>query len=135
VDAWNAWRAQNGDVVPDLSGADLDDTDLGSVNFSGVNLSRGNLSEANLHRANLRDAELTYQASLSGANLREAGLSEADLTQIRGQKGTKAPARAGGPEKGRNSSPTLMRAGRVVGLVTPSEAKWPTAMRAVGLRC
>jgi uncharacterized protein YjbI with pentapeptide repeats len=83
VDAWNTWREQNPDVVPDLSEADLV-----RINLTGANLARANLREANLvcaflYRADLRNAELTYGANLSGADLQEAVLSGADLTKIR----------------------------------------------------
>jgi uncharacterized protein YjbI with pentapeptide repeats len=95
VDAWNAWREENPDILPDLSGADLSEADLtkakpplGSadlsrVNLSGVNLSgaflaRANLIEANLSGANLAGANL-WEADLSGANLSGAALGGADL--------------------------------------------------------
>jgi hypothetical protein len=67
VDAWNAWRAENLDIRPDLSGA----------NLSGANLSEANLSGANLCGANLSGAIL-YGADLSGANLWRADLSAWD---------------------------------------------------------
>jgi uncharacterized protein YjbI with pentapeptide repeats len=41
VQAWNAWRAERDDMVPDLIGADLAGADLG-----GVHLSQGRLSKA-----------------------------------------------------------------------------------------
>ena len=49
VDAWNAWREANPDILPDLNKADL----------SGANLSKANRSRADLSELNL----------LNGANL------------------------------------------------------------------
>jgi Pentapeptide repeats (8 copies) len=64
VDAWNAWRRENPDVRPDLTGA---------------NLSRANLYEAGLYEANLRRADL--RADLRGADLRMAILTGANLSR------------------------------------------------------
>jgi uncharacterized protein YjbI with pentapeptide repeats len=89
VAAWNAWRRENPDIRPDLSGADLE----------GANLSRANLSEANFDGANLTKADLRI-ANLAHANLREAHLNEANLSQamldsahLRGANLTKADLR------------------------------------------
>jgi uncharacterized protein YjbI with pentapeptide repeats len=68
VTAWNAWRDQNPDIRPDLSGA----------NLSGAKLSGANLSEANLGEANLSRAALVV-AGFSGSDLHDANLSEANL--------------------------------------------------------
>jgi uncharacterized protein YjbI with pentapeptide repeats len=68
VAAWNAWRKENWNVVPDLSEANLS-----GANLSGANLRRANLSRANLSRANLSGANLGW-AHLSGADLRGARL-------------------------------------------------------------
>jgi hypothetical protein len=68
VDAWNAWRKDNRDIRPNLSGADL----------SGANLSDTDLIEAILHKADLSRAILS-NAILAGANLSGANLSGADL--------------------------------------------------------
>jgi hypothetical protein len=64
VDAWNAWRQANPDILPDLRNA---------------NLSRADLREANLSDANLREAVLR-NAKLSGADLRGAAFIETDLS-------------------------------------------------------
>lgn len=98
VDAWNAWRAANPDIRPDLTGLFLMEVNLSGANFSGADLRRAqlwkvNLSEANLFgavliEANLSEANLTKAnlggvylqlANLSGANLVRANLSGADL--------------------------------------------------------
>ena len=90
VAAWNAWRDENPDIRPDLSGADLSGADLSEAdlsgadlsgaNLSGADLSGANLSGANLIEANLSEANLSG-ANLSGANLGGANLSEADLSE------------------------------------------------------
>jgi uncharacterized protein YjbI with pentapeptide repeats len=101
VDAWNAWRAENPHIRPELSRANLVGADLSKANLSGAsifatdlsranlsgadlswaNLSRANLREANLSGADLREAGLS-KANLSGADLREAGLSKAKLSGV-----------------------------------------------------
>jgi len=73
VDAWNAWRAENAAIRPDLSGANL------GTGLSGANLSSAKLREADLSGANLRGAKLSG-ADLSGADLRGANLSGAKLS-------------------------------------------------------
>ncbi len=75
VDVWNAWRKQNPDIRPDLSGADLKEVDL-----SGADLRMANLSFANLSFANLREVNFN-RAYFGWADLREADLDEANLTE------------------------------------------------------
>jgi hypothetical protein len=70
TDAWNRWRRENPEILPDLSGADLI-----RANLIGANLSRADLGRANLSGAHLNGADLI------GANLREANLSKADLSE------------------------------------------------------
>jgi hypothetical protein len=65
VTEWNAWRAANPRVIPDLFKADLSKADLASDNAVGVNLYSADLEAAtlfgaNLHGANLRDANFTH---------------------------------------------------------------------------
>lgn len=89
VEAWNAWRAQNTSIKPDLTRADLAKHNLADFDFTSANLIKANLSNANLSRAILRSANLTG-ANLSGARLKNAklintrlagaDLSGADLT-------------------------------------------------------
>jgi uncharacterized protein YjbI with pentapeptide repeats len=69
VTTWNAWRDENPDILPDLSGADLR-----GLNLPRANLRKANLSEAKLHRTNC------WLANLTGAILIEANLWLADLT-------------------------------------------------------
>jgi hypothetical protein len=51
VDAWNAWRDENPDIRPDLSGTTLRSADLSRANLSKADLSRTNLTETNLSGA------------------------------------------------------------------------------------
>jgi uncharacterized protein YjbI with pentapeptide repeats len=53
VDAWNAWRAKEPRVRPDLSEANLSEADLAKATLSRANLSEARLSEAILNGANL----------------------------------------------------------------------------------
>ena len=70
--AWNAWRAEHGEV-PDLSRAALRGLDL-----SGFDLSRVDLRDADLRGVNLNGANLSY-THLEGANLFKAVLDGASL--------------------------------------------------------
>jgi hypothetical protein len=94
VAAWNAWRDENPNVRPDLSGAylagtnlfeaNLGETDLGGADLGGANLNGANLSGANLKEAHLKGAHLSEVyltgAHLNGAHLHEAHLSRANLS-------------------------------------------------------
>lgn len=90
VKAWNAWRAADSRVYPDLSGIHLLKATLHEANLMGANLqgavldgaglSGANLSSANLHQASLRGAYLG-QANLMGGNLRNADLTRATLNE------------------------------------------------------
>jgi hypothetical protein len=66
ADAWNTWRRENPDILPDLSRARLGGTHLYGLNLTSANLNQAHLGEAILIRANL-----------SGATLWSAGLSRA----------------------------------------------------------
>jgi uncharacterized protein YjbI with pentapeptide repeats len=69
VTAWNKWRGENRDILPDLTRAYLTEANLGDHLFRR-------------DPVNLRKADLS-RADLSGADLREAFLIEADLTRQR----------------------------------------------------
>ena len=71
--AWNAWRAEHGEV-PDLSQAALRGLDL-----SGFDLSRADLRGADLRATKCANTDLSG-ARLEGANLFKAVLDGADLT-------------------------------------------------------
>lgn len=75
VEAWNQWRTDNPNIVPDLRVSNLR-----RMNLRRVNLRRANLRTSNLSEAGLSEAYLS-QASLSGANLGLADLNESDLSQ------------------------------------------------------
>jgi uncharacterized protein YjbI with pentapeptide repeats len=85
VDPWNAWRAANPDIRPDLSGANLAGARLPEADLSRAHLDWANLSGATLHKANLSGAGLDWatliKAELDGANLAEAYLAKAVLTE------------------------------------------------------
>ena len=46
VKAWNRWRSEHPDIVPDLSRANLLGANLNGADLSGANLSGANLSGA-----------------------------------------------------------------------------------------
>ncbi len=92
VDAWNSWREQNPEVVPDLAAANLVGRALIGINLaradlSGANLRLAGLSRANLSQANLTKADLSRSdlsnADLSGTNLSMADLTRSDMTEAR----------------------------------------------------
>jgi Pentapeptide repeats (8 copies) len=84
VTAWNAWRQENPDIRPDLSGADFNKADLREADFREVDFREANLREANLSGAILFWADLVKAnlsgASLTGATLLGANLVAADFT-------------------------------------------------------
>jgi uncharacterized protein YjbI with pentapeptide repeats len=57
-EAWNRWRKEHADVVPDLNGADLSAANLVNADFNGANLREAKLTMANLSGANLKLAKL-----------------------------------------------------------------------------
>ena len=85
VTTWNAWREENPNIRPDLSGANLSRARLGDANLGGANLGNADLRGANLHKAHLNRADLSgaklYKAKLSRADLSRAYLIRANLTR------------------------------------------------------
>jgi hypothetical protein len=89
VEAWNAWRRQHSDIIPDLCtinfrGADLagvmlDRVDLRGAILDGANLRGADFSGANLGSTYLVGADLS-KADLVWANLSKANLSGTDLS-------------------------------------------------------
>ena len=73
VSAWNHWRKEHPEILPDLRKADLHGAPLTGVDFRRTNLDGADLRNARLCSASLDSASL-YQANLSGAKLRDAGL-------------------------------------------------------------
>lgn len=94
--AWNAWRAANPNIVPELSEIQLTlhqrqlgpstggPIDLHSADLERASLRYATLTGADLEGARLNGADLTHArldgAKLAGANLTEALLDHADLT-------------------------------------------------------
>ncbi len=80
--AWNKWRDENPDEIPNLSGANLSGVDLRFANLSRAKLFWTNLSGAVLLRVNLSGADLS-NADLTGAYLYQAKLLEAAHSRCR----------------------------------------------------
>lgn len=78
VTAWNAWRDENSDIVPDLSRANLPRAQLRAANLQLADLNNAILWKADLAEARLAGAHLR-EANLRKANLFEAHLLGADL--------------------------------------------------------
>jgi uncharacterized protein YjbI with pentapeptide repeats len=81
VAAWNGWRANNADHVPDLVGAGLRGLDLTSANLDGADLREADLRGTILRETQLAGADLSaanlFKAVLDGANLDGANLIRA----------------------------------------------------------
>jgi hypothetical protein len=92
VAAWNAWRDENSNILPNLNGANLNGANLSDAILCGADLSGAELASADLSGADLSGADLSgatllgarlYFANLSGANLSGAKLDKADLYQAK----------------------------------------------------
>jgi hypothetical protein len=83
VAAWNLWRTDSPDTIPDLRHANLTSAPLNRIVLDGANLYRANLFNADLRQASLRGAVLggaaLMTANLSGANLGGAHMGRANL--------------------------------------------------------
>jgi hypothetical protein len=80
--AWNKWRDQNRDVLPDLSSAEL--SDMNFCEDSAPNAPtpiRANFQEVNLFRAKLYNST-AFGANFSFADLREANLCDSLLNSV-----------------------------------------------------
>jgi uncharacterized protein YjbI with pentapeptide repeats len=73
VKAWNAWRREHPELIPDLTGIDTVEGQFASLDFAGIDLSRANASSGRLVRLFL------YDANLSNANLRHTYFGLSDL--------------------------------------------------------
>jgi uncharacterized protein YjbI with pentapeptide repeats len=80
VYAWNKWREENNQTLPELSGIDLYGVNLNKPTPFGPTFPEANLRQANLRGANLVRVPL-FGADLSGARLRLAKLNGANLGQ------------------------------------------------------
>lgn len=79
VKIWNAWRAQNPDMIPNLAHAKLSGRDLTEAELRNADLQEADLSHAILYGSNLQGSTLRG-ASLKNANLENANISEVDLS-------------------------------------------------------
>ncbi len=73
VSAWNQWREEHPEILPDLRKADLHEAVLTGVDFRRTNLDGADLSNARLCSGLLNSASFC-QTNLSGARLRHACL-------------------------------------------------------------
>jgi uncharacterized protein YjbI with pentapeptide repeats len=84
VDVWNAWRAKEPSVRPDLSRSDLTGKNLAEARLDGADLQWANFSKATLAGASFVGADLhrtiLSSANLNGAIFHGAGLVGANLT-------------------------------------------------------
>lgn len=77
--AWNAWRAENPDILPDLSGRALaEHADISRRLFTGIDLHGALMQDADLTGLSVLEADLT-EASLEGADLSYCDLSRTVL--------------------------------------------------------
>jgi len=79
VEAWNYWRKENPEIVPDLTGANFRDADLNKANLNGAILSNANFNRANLFDTNLNNTIL-HNANLDRAVIKTSSLVDSDLT-------------------------------------------------------
>lgn len=75
---WNAWRAANPAVRPELQDIDVSGRDLRGRNLMGVNCYRANFSNSRLVGAQMQGGYFT-EAVFDGADLSDANLLEANL--------------------------------------------------------
>ncbi len=73
VEAWNQWREEHSEILPDLRKAPLHGAALTGIDFRRTNLDYADLSNANLCSVLLNSASLC-QTNLNGAKLRHACL-------------------------------------------------------------
>lgn len=76
VKAWNKWRKDHPEIMPDLRNASLHGKSLAEIDLRHTNLDNADLSNANLSFASLKSASLC-QTNLSGAKLHNAFLYKA----------------------------------------------------------
>jgi uncharacterized protein YjbI with pentapeptide repeats len=84
VDAWNTFRAEHPDWLPDLTGQRLTSLEARGIDFSRSNLSSADLSNSTLSDAKFRGSRLLgvrfHAATLTNATFREAELQSADFS-------------------------------------------------------
>ena len=88
VIAWNQWREQDSDIIPNLSGTNLCQANLAHANLRQTDLRKADLREAELHDADLFKADLRaanfkaanmVASNMRGANLKGAHMIFADM--------------------------------------------------------
>lgn len=87
VTAWNKWRNNNPDVIPELAGIELNTKDLNGINLSKADLTGAKFKNVAFNSslfedANLKGADLELVSFLS-ANLSNANFSNANLKYIK----------------------------------------------------
>lgn len=78
VEAWNRWRSEHPEILPDLSKISINKLDFGGANFEKVNFSDAKLTRCNFYEAIFLEANLRH-VSFRGSMLASAKLSLADL--------------------------------------------------------
>ena len=87
--AWNAWRSENPEAVPELNDLSLSvgSRQFGPIQGGPIDLSQAELCRADLEQATLIEADLAaavlVEADLSHARLQRADLRGADLTNAK----------------------------------------------------
>jgi uncharacterized protein YjbI with pentapeptide repeats len=85
-EAWNAWRASQGDFTPDFSNAFFPEISLSGANLSGADFSNVRIVMSGFIKSNLSDAKLVgarfSENTLIGANLTRANLAGATFTNV-----------------------------------------------------
>lgn len=93
VDAWNEWRIENPEVLPDLAHADFSLTNLSGADFRSANLSSAHFSSAYFNLTNLSNADLIHsdfngtflqEADFTGAIMGYTSFGDNDLSQVTG---------------------------------------------------
>lgn len=77
-DAWNQWRTENSEIIPDLEESTLINKEFGGYNLRNVNLRKASLQGSNFTNADLTSANLE-RTHLSGADFSNAVLDYANL--------------------------------------------------------
>lgn len=119
--AWNRWRRDNRNVVPDLRGVVLPGEDFVQWNFAGARLDGADLMGATFVNADLRGASLRnaklMRADFSHAKASEADFSDANCRQAHfaGATCTNADFRHGAYLAGANLTDADFRGARMDG--------------------
>ena len=86
VIAWNQWREENPDVIPELAGVKLSDVELNGINLMSADLRGSNLSHIMFTRSNIIGVNLSNanlcNVSFFGSSLRNTNLSKTHLSTV-----------------------------------------------------